>query len=40
VFEPEVKEWEEILEKPFDIVEERYVVCLDTLGQDRELSDD
>lgn len=31
-FEPEPKEWEEIKEKPFDVNEERYVVCLDTLG--------
>jgi hypothetical protein len=39
-WEPESREWEEVLEKPFDMVEERYVICLDTLGQDRELADD
>lgn len=39
-YEPEPREWEEIAEKPFDTFEEKYVVCLDTLGQDRELSDE
>jgi hypothetical protein len=38
-YEPEYKEWPEILEKPFDYIEEKYVICLDTLGQDRELTE-
>ena len=37
---PEPKTWEEINPAPFDTVEEKFVVCLDTLGQDRELTDD
>lgn len=39
-YEPEQKEWEDIQEKPFDTFEEKYVVCIDTLGQDRELTDE
>ena len=35
---PEEKEWEEIDSKPFDTVEEQYVVCFDTMGQDREFT--
>jgi hypothetical protein len=31
-FEPEPKDWEVIEEKPFDTIEEQYVVCIDTLG--------
>ena len=31
-YEPEAKEWEEVTEKPFDTFEEKYVVCIDTLG--------
>ena len=37
-FVPEVKEWEEIVLDPFQSVEEKYVVCLDTMGQDREFT--
>lgn len=40
VWEPEYKEWEEIKERPFDVEIEEYVVCIDTLGQDRELTED
>ncbi len=39
-YEPEEKEFEQIEEKEFDIAEESFVVCLDTLGQDKELTDD
>ncbi len=39
-FEPEPKDWEVIEEKPFDTIEEQYVVCIDTLGQDREIEDE
>ena len=31
----ELKEFEEILEKPYKFVEKQLVVALDTLGQDR-----
>ena len=31
----ELKEFEEILEKPYKFVEKQIVVALDTLGQDR-----
>jgi len=39
-FESEVRNWEKIEEKPFNIKKKSYVVCLDTLGQDREFTDD
>lgn len=35
-----MKEWPAVEEKGFDTIEEKYVVCIDTLGQDRELTDD
>ena len=40
VYEPEPREWEEIRERPFDVEIEEFVVCIDTLGQDRELTED
>jgi hypothetical protein len=40
VFEPEPKEWEDITFKPFECIKEAFVVCIDTLGQDRELTPD
>lgn len=40
IYEPEPREWEVIEEKPFDTIEEQYVVCIDTLGQDREVDDE
>ena len=39
-YEPEPKEWQKLEEKPFLTKKKRYVVCLDTLGQDREFTDD
>lgn len=39
-FDEEEKVWEELEYAPFKTHEEKYVVCLDTLGQDREFSDD
>lgn len=36
----EPKEWEKLMEKPFITKKKSYVVCLDTLGQDREFTDD
>ena len=36
---PDPKAWEPIQEKPFDIEIEEWVICIDTLGQDRELSE-
>ena len=39
-FEPEVKEWPEIRLDEFRTQEQKYVVCLDTMGQDREISDE
>ena len=37
-FKPEEKEWEEITEPAFETKERRFVICLDTMGQDREFS--
>jgi hypothetical protein len=37
--EPET-EWEDIQAAPYNTEEQKFVVCIDTLGQDRELSDD
>lgn len=37
---PEQRSWQEINPAPFETVEEKFVVCIDTLGQDRELTDD
>ena len=39
-YEAEPREWEPIEEKPFDTVEEQYVICFDTLGQDREIDEE
>ena len=39
-FDPEPRQWEELLEKPLIGKKKQYVVCVDTLGQDRELTDD
>ena len=39
VFEEEEKKWDEITRQPLITQEVRFVVCLDTLGQDRELTD-
>jgi hypothetical protein len=33
---PDDKEWDDIRERDFDVTEEKYVVCMDTLGQDKE----
>lgn len=38
-YTPEHKVWETIEEKPFATRKKQYAVCLDTLGQDRELTD-
>lgn len=38
--EPEPKEWQEIKEKSFETNENKYVVCLDTLGQDRPFTEE
>ena len=37
--EPEVKEWETITMKDFIVEEKTFVIGLDTLGQDRQLSE-
>jgi len=34
----EVKEWEDINEEPFETQEDKFVICADTLGQDRQIS--
>jgi hypothetical protein len=39
-FEPENKVWDKLAEKPYIAKKRSYVVCLDTLGQDREFTDD
>ena len=36
-FEKEKAEWEELIEPEFKSIEKKFVVCLDTMGQDREL---
>lgn len=33
-------EFEDIQERPFDVVDQKYVICVDLLGQDRQLDDD
>ncbi|CAI2360915.1 unnamed protein product [Moneuplotes crassus] len=38
--EPEPKEWPEIKEKLYETSEHKYVVCLDTLGQDRPFTEE
>lgn len=39
-FIPEERTWPNISEKPYLTKVRKYVVCLDTLGQDRELTDE
>lgn len=40
-YEPEEeRSWEAIEYAPFQTIEEKYVVCLDTMGQDREFTDE
>ena len=39
-YEPEEKEWDKIEEKEFECVEESFVVCLDTMGQDSGIDDE
>jgi hypothetical protein len=39
-FEPENKVWDALVEKAYITKKRSYVVCLDTLGQDREFTDD
>jgi hypothetical protein len=38
--EPEEKEWEEIVAKPFHCEVVDYAVCLDTMGQDRQFTEE
>ena len=37
-FVPEEREWPEINTEPFQTQDEKYVVCLDAMGQDREFT--
>ena len=37
--EPET-EWEDIQAAPYQTEEQKFVICIDTLGQDRELTDE
>lgn len=39
-WEPEEKVWEEIANPVYLSEEHKFAVCIDTLGQDRELTDD
>ena len=39
-WELEPREWEEIKNPPYLFEEQKFAVCIDTLGQDRELTDD
>ena len=34
------KEWPKIEAAPFETSEQKFVICIDTLGQDRELSEE
>ena len=40
VFEPEEREWEEIQEPAYPTEIKKFVICLDTMGQDRSLTKD
>ena len=37
---PEERQWPEVEEKPFLTKNRKYIVCLDTLGQDRQFTDE
>ena len=37
-YEAAMEQWAEVKEPPFEVIPKEYVVCLDTLGQDRELT--
>lgn len=37
-YEPEEVDWPEIKERDFIVSEENYVICMDTIGQDREFT--
>ena len=39
-YEEDEQDWEVIEYAPFRTKKEEYVVCLDTMGQDRELTDE
>jgi hypothetical protein len=39
-YEAPEEPWEEMKAAPFQSVEKKFVICIDTLGQDRELTDD
>lgn len=39
-FEPEEREWPEIILDEFRTQEQKYVICIDTMGQDREITDE
>ena len=39
-FEEDEQEWKEIEFAPFKTFKEEYIICLDTLGQDRQFTDE
>jgi len=39
-YDEEEKEWEVIESSPYQTFEEKWIVCIDTMGQDRELTDE
>lgn len=39
-YEEEEQDWKDISFAPFKTFKEEYILCLDTLGQDRQFSDD
>ena len=39
-WQPEPREFEDVKEAPYKSIEENYVVCIDTMGQDRELTEE
>jgi hypothetical protein len=39
-FQPEEREWEQISEPAYQTELKKYVICVDTMGQDRSLSED
>jgi len=39
-YDEEEREWEEIENSPYQTFKEEWIVCIDTMGQDRELTNE
>ena len=39
-YEPEARTWPVHVAAPFSVVEKKFIICIDTLGQDRGLTDE